>query len=115
MSCNCKKTNTNLEIEKTESTNGLKILNTIVNFLTFLLVFVISIPIVIPFVGYLLFKAIVLKDNTINTFNLFYKMGKKLMERGDSSDDGEFDDDDNDNYELELEDVELVNVEESNK
>ena len=42
-------------------------------------------------------------------------MGKKLMERGDSSDDGEFDDDDNDNYELELEDVELVNVEESNK
>lgn len=115
MSCNCKKPNTNLEIEKIESTNGLKILNTIVNFLTFLLVFVISIPIVIPFVGYLLFKAIVLKDNTINTFNLFYKMGKKLMERGDSSDDGEFGDDDNDNYELELEDVELVNVEESNK
>ena len=55
MSCNCKKPNTNLEIEKIESTNGLKILNTIVNFLTFLLVFVISIPIVIPFVGYLLF------------------------------------------------------------
>jgi hypothetical protein len=114
MSCNCKKPNTNLELEKTETTNRLKILNTIFNFLTFLLVFVISVPMVVPFVGYLLFKSIVLKDNTINTFNLFYKIGKKLMESEDSSDDGELEDDD-DNYELELEDVELVNVEESNK
>jgi hypothetical protein len=115
MSCNCKKPNTNLELEKTETTNRLKILNTIFNFLTFLLVFVISVPMVVPFVGYLLFKSIVLKDNTINTFNLFYKIGKKLMESEDSSDDGELEDDDDDNYELELEDVELVNVEESNK
>ena len=116
MSCNCKKPNTNLELEKTETTKRLKILNTVINFITFLLLFVISVPMVIPFVGYMLFKSIVLKDSTVNTFNLFYKLGKKLIEKEDkiNDEDNEFDDED-DNYEWELEDVELVNIEESYK
>jgi hypothetical protein len=115
MSCNCKNQSDETNVEKTEATKNVKVLNTIVNFLIFLILFVISVPLVIPFVGYMLFKSIVLKDNTINTFNLFYSLGKKLMEKESESDDIDFDDEDDDNYELELEDVELVNIDENNK
>jgi hypothetical protein len=115
MSCNCKNQNDETNIEKIEITKNVKFLNTIVNFLIFLILFVISVPLIIPFVGYMLFKAVVLKDNTINTFNLFYNLGKKLMEKENESDDIDLDDEDDDNYELELEDVELVNVDENNK
>jgi hypothetical protein len=113
MSCNCKKPSNELESNSTKSDSNYKIINIFVNFLIFLILFVISIPLIIPFVGYILFKVIVLKDNTINTFNLFYKLGKKLMEKENESDDIDFEDDDN--YELELDDVELVNVDENNK
>lgn len=113
MSCNCKNSNNELEFEKIETTNKVKVLNIIINFLTFLLLFIISVPVVIPLVGYLLFKLVVLKDNTINMFGLLYKLGKKLLDKEtDEIDDELNDDDDDDDYELELEDVEVVNIEE---
>jgi hypothetical protein len=106
MSCNCKKPSNELSSNDIKSNGGYKVLNTIINFITFLIVLTITIPFVIPLLGYLLFKSIVLKDSTINTFNLFYLIGKKLIK--DDGDDGE--DLDNEEYELELEDLELVNL-----
>lgn len=108
MSCNCKKPSNELSSNDIKSNGGYKVLNTIINFITFLIVFIISTPLVIPLLGYLLFKSIVLKDSSINTFNLFYLIGKKLIKEDNDLNDGE--DFDNEEYELELEDLELVNL-----
>ena len=112
MSCNCKNDKKSAPVSSDTPKSGLKVINTIVNFITFLLVFSFSIPLIIPIIAYLFFKLIVLKDNTVNMFPLFYKMGKTLaqsVKSDDDTDDGEVDY--SDNYEFELEDIELVNVE----
>jgi hypothetical protein len=110
MGCNCKNTSVDLQSQKIETKSKNKIVNSILNFITFLLVFSIAIVVVIPFVIYVLFKSIVLRDNTVNMSSLFLKFAKKLMEKdNDDDDDDELDYELYDNSDYELTDVDTVN------
>ena len=108
MSCNCKNTSIDNEFEKTSKQNNTKVINTILNFITFVIVTVIVIPLIIPYMVYILFKTIVLRNSDVNISSTLLKISKKLIEK-EGNDDNEEDYQLYENNEYELMDVEPVN------
>jgi uncharacterized membrane protein len=109
MGCNCKNSSVETESEKIEKTNKIKVFNIALNFIAFLIVTCIVIPLIIPFTIYVLFKTIVLRNSDMNVTSNLLKLGKKMMEKENSNKDDESYDlfENNDDYELT--DVESVN------
>ena len=109
MGCNCKNSSVEAENEKIEKSNKIKVFNIVLNFIAFLIVTCIVIPLIVPFIIYALFKTIVLRNSDMNVTSSLLKLGKKIMEKENSNKDDESYDlfENNDDYELT--DVETVN------
>ncbi len=101
MGCNC---NTNINTN-TDNKNKLNLISTLINFILFLLLMVLTTPFIIIMVNYILFKSIVLKSDGIDLHNMLKYVVNKLKIKNTS---------DNDNSDVNEDDYELTNVNEVN-
>ncbi len=105
MSCNCKNSDLNgeLEINHEESKNNF---NIVLNFITFLLILPFTLIVIIPATTYIMFKSLVLRDNKINVMGMLVKIGKNTLSKDiDEEIEEEYDEDE---LEYELTDFDYI-------
>jgi hypothetical protein len=105
MSCNCKNSDLNgeLEINHEQSKNNF---NIVLNFITFLLILPFTLIVIIPATTYIMFKSLVLRDNRINVMSMLVKIGKNTLSKDiDEEIEEEYDEDE---LEYELTDFDYI-------